>query len=207
MLRGRAAHAREPGLRLKSRGQPSRRSARRVDTIMRRLGAPMAGLEEPAVEKIAQDQQEDAFQVLIATMLSAQTKRCGDACRLDAAVRGRAYAAVDGPFAGEGNRAADLSGQLLSAQGGPRKGDLRADPVAVRRPGPRHDDVIAHAPGSRTQDRQSRADSGAPQCRQHLRRHPRAPHFEPSGLGGDADARRRPSRRSTGRCRGSGGRW
>ena len=32
------------------------------------------GLDEPAVEKIAKDQQEDAFQVLIATMLSAQTR-------------------------------------------------------------------------------------------------------------------------------------
>ena len=41
---------------------------------MRRLGRAVAGLEEPAVEKIAQDQKEDAFQVLIATMLSAQTR-------------------------------------------------------------------------------------------------------------------------------------
>lgn len=31
-------------------------------------------MEEPAVEKIAEDTQEDPFQVLIATMLSAQTK-------------------------------------------------------------------------------------------------------------------------------------
>ncbi len=41
---------------------------------MRRLARAIDGLEEPAVEKIAQDQQEDPFQVLIATMLSAQTK-------------------------------------------------------------------------------------------------------------------------------------
>ena len=41
---------------------------------MRRLAKAIAGLEEPAVEKIAKDQQEDPFQVLIATMLSAQTK-------------------------------------------------------------------------------------------------------------------------------------
>ena len=41
---------------------------------MRRLGRAVTGLEEPAVEKIAQDQKEDAFQVLIATMLSAQTR-------------------------------------------------------------------------------------------------------------------------------------
>lgn len=41
---------------------------------MRRLAKAIDGLEEPAVEKIAQEQQEDPFQVLIATMLSAQTK-------------------------------------------------------------------------------------------------------------------------------------
>jgi endonuclease-3 len=41
---------------------------------MRRLGKAIAGMSEPAVEKIAKDQKENAFQVLIATMLSAQTK-------------------------------------------------------------------------------------------------------------------------------------
>jgi endonuclease-3 len=41
---------------------------------MRRLGKAIDGLAEPAVEKIAKDQQEDPFQVLIATLLSAQTK-------------------------------------------------------------------------------------------------------------------------------------
>jgi endonuclease III len=41
---------------------------------MRRLAQAIEGLEEPAVEKIAKNQQEDPFQVLIATMLSAQTK-------------------------------------------------------------------------------------------------------------------------------------
>jgi endonuclease III len=46
----------------------------RVPAVMRRLAKAIDGLDEPAVEKIAQDQQEDPFQVLIATMLSAQTK-------------------------------------------------------------------------------------------------------------------------------------
>jgi endonuclease III len=41
---------------------------------LRRLAKAIDGFEEPAVEKIAKDQQEDPFQVLIATMLSAQTK-------------------------------------------------------------------------------------------------------------------------------------
>jgi len=46
----------------------------RVRAVMRRLARAIEGLDEPAVEKISQDQKEDPFQVLIATMLSAQTK-------------------------------------------------------------------------------------------------------------------------------------
>ncbi len=46
----------------------------RIPAVMRRLARAIDGLEEPAIEKIAQAQQDDAFQVLIATMLSAQTK-------------------------------------------------------------------------------------------------------------------------------------
>lgn len=41
---------------------------------MRRLAKAIDGLDEPAVEKIAQAQEEDPFQVLIATLLSAQTR-------------------------------------------------------------------------------------------------------------------------------------
>jgi endonuclease III len=41
---------------------------------MRRLARAIDGLDEPAVEKIADEQQDDPFQVLIATMLSAQTR-------------------------------------------------------------------------------------------------------------------------------------
>jgi endonuclease-3 len=46
----------------------------RVRAVMRRLARAIDSLEEPAIEKIAEDQAEDPFQVLIATMLSAQTK-------------------------------------------------------------------------------------------------------------------------------------
>jgi endonuclease-3 len=54
---------------------PQPRVARgRIARVMRRLATAINGLEEPAVEKIAEEQQEDAFQVLIATMLSAQTR-------------------------------------------------------------------------------------------------------------------------------------
>jgi len=46
----------------------------RVRAVMTRLGKAIEGLDEPAVEKIAEAQQDDPFQVLIATMLSAQTR-------------------------------------------------------------------------------------------------------------------------------------
>jgi endonuclease-3 len=42
--------------------------------ILRRLGRAVRGMDELAVEKISQSSREDPFRVLIATMLSAQTK-------------------------------------------------------------------------------------------------------------------------------------
>ncbi len=51
---------------------------------MRRLAKAIDGLDEPAVEKIADEQKEDPFHVLIATMLSAQTR---DAVTADASRR------------------------------------------------------------------------------------------------------------------------
>ena len=41
---------------------------------MRALGRAMTGLELPAVEKISEEQAEDPFQILIATILSARTQ-------------------------------------------------------------------------------------------------------------------------------------
>ncbi len=45
-----------------------------IDKLMPILGRAVARMEEPAVEKISEDSKHDAFQVLISTMLSAQTK-------------------------------------------------------------------------------------------------------------------------------------
>jgi endonuclease-3 len=42
--------------------------------VLRRLTMAIRGMAEPAVEKISDDTSEDPFQVLIATMLSAQTR-------------------------------------------------------------------------------------------------------------------------------------
>ena len=48
--------------------------SRSVERIMRALARAIAGLELPAVEKISKEQAEDAFQILIATALSARTQ-------------------------------------------------------------------------------------------------------------------------------------
>lgn len=47
---------------------------RNVEAIMRGLAHAITGLDLPIVEKIAEEQQDDAFQVLIATLLSARTQ-------------------------------------------------------------------------------------------------------------------------------------
>ena len=45
-----------------------------VDRVMRALAHQITGLELPAVEKISGEQQEEPFQILIATLLSARTQ-------------------------------------------------------------------------------------------------------------------------------------
>jgi endonuclease-3 len=50
------------------------RPAKHVEPVMRALARAIDGLELPAVEKISESQEEDPFQVLIATLLSARTK-------------------------------------------------------------------------------------------------------------------------------------
>ena len=45
-----------------------------VETVMRSLAQAITGLELPAVEKISEEQAEEPFQILIATLLSARTQ-------------------------------------------------------------------------------------------------------------------------------------
>ncbi len=49
-------------------------SSPHVVPVLKSIGRAIRSMAEPAVEKIAEDTQEDPFQVLIATLLSAQTK-------------------------------------------------------------------------------------------------------------------------------------
>jgi endonuclease-3 len=66
-------------------GQVKRVSpAGNVEAVMRALARAIDGLELPAVEKISNNQKEDPFQVLIATLLSARTQ---DATTLGASTR------------------------------------------------------------------------------------------------------------------------
>jgi endonuclease-3 len=45
-----------------------------VEHVMRTLARAIDGMELPAIEKISESQQEDPFQILIATLLSARTQ-------------------------------------------------------------------------------------------------------------------------------------
>jgi endonuclease-3 len=67
------------------------RGAAPVDPILKRIGAGIRTLGLPAIEKISEEQSGTAFQVLIATMLSAQTR---DAVTLEASTRLFAKAAT-----------------------------------------------------------------------------------------------------------------
>jgi endonuclease-3 len=61
-----------------------------VNSVMRALGRAIDTLDLPAVEKIAEESREDPFEVLIATMLSAQTRdpvTAGASARLFGAAR------------------------------------------------------------------------------------------------------------------------
>src|SRR5206468_132682 len=60
-----------------SRNQPRlmrKPSSRTVHAVMRALARAIDGLSLPAVEKISQESRDDPFEVLVATMLSAQTR-------------------------------------------------------------------------------------------------------------------------------------
>jgi endonuclease-3 len=52
----------------------NRRGAARIPDVLRRIRRAMRGMDELAVEKVSKESREDPFRVLIATMLSAQTK-------------------------------------------------------------------------------------------------------------------------------------
>src|SRR5438552_18560627 len=61
--------------RITGRKSPrARPSGKVVEKVMRSLARAITGLELPAVEKISEEQAEEPFQILIATLLSARTQ-------------------------------------------------------------------------------------------------------------------------------------
>ncbi len=61
-----------------------RPDAARVERVLRTIARAIDGMELPAIEKISDAQQDDPFQILIATLLSARTQ---DATTLAASTR------------------------------------------------------------------------------------------------------------------------
>ena len=163
---------------------------------MRRLAKAIDGLEEPAVEKIAKDQQEDPFQVLIATMLSAQTK---DAVTAAASERLFRVARTPKPMAKLPVRQIE---KLIYPVSFYRNKAVHVRQTCeqlltrYRRPRAVDDGRAPHAAGRRPQDREPGADPRARQPGEHLRRHARAPDRQSSRLGRRPARPKRPSRRS-----------
>ena len=81
---GRAHASREPGHGRRGRDRGAFCGCEGVEGVMRALARAIDGLELPAVEKISESRQDDPFQVLIATLLSARTQ---DATTLAASTR------------------------------------------------------------------------------------------------------------------------
>jgi endonuclease III len=74
-----------------------------VEHVMRSLAQAIAGLELPAVEKISEEQAEEPFQILIATILSARTQDATTHAASTRLFRPSQNAANDGGAAGQGD--------------------------------------------------------------------------------------------------------
>ena len=61
----------------------TRLNSRNIEWIMRGMARAITGLDLPVVEKIAEEAREDAFRVLIATILSARTQDATTAAASD----------------------------------------------------------------------------------------------------------------------------
>ena len=160
-----------------------------VDAIMKRIGNGIRALGMPAIEKISEEQSGTAFHVLIATMLSAQTR---DPVTLEASTRLFAKAPTPEvmaklseaqiekliyPVSFYRNKAAHVKAtcrKLLAEFGGVVPSTMERAPDAARR---------------RPQDRQPGTHRRAPPAGQHLRGHARPSHRQPLRLGAHADAR------------------
>ena len=154
-------------------------------------------MELPAIEKISESQQDDPFQILIATLLSARTQ---DATTHAASTRLFARARTprsDGQACRSGR-----SRQLIYPVSFYRNKAVHVKATAamlvdaVRRPVPSTLEELVTLPGVGRKTANLVMILAFKSRRAHLRGHARAPHLQPAGLGADEDCRRRPSRRS-----------
>jgi hypothetical protein len=156
--------------------------------VLKTLGRAIRGLEEPAVEKIAEESLEDPFQVLISTMLSAQTR---DPVTAEASARlfrvartPRTMAAL--PVSKIQKLIYPVSFYRVKARSVKETCRQLMERFGGRVPATMEE--LLTLPGVGTQDRESCSDPVAREPRQHLRGHTRAPDLEPAGLGADKNA-------------------
>ena len=174
---------------------------------MRSLARAIAGLELPAVEKISNEQAEDPFQILIATLLSARTQdatthaastrlfRVARTPRTMAKLPVEEIERLIYPVSFYRNKAEHVKAcceMLVDRFGGTGAAD---------------DGGAGDAAGRRPEDREPGADPRLQESAEHLRGHARAPHLEPARVGARRSCPRRRSRRSTARRTSGGGRY
>ena len=179
-------------------------TAQDVGAIMKRVGRAIRTMELPAIEKLQEDNAATAFQTLVSTMLSAQTR---DAVTHAASLR--LFARADTPetlaaLTDAHHRALIYPVSFYRNKAAAREGDRPRHRRAIRRTDAADDGGAADAARRRTEDGDARVDRRARERRPHLRRHPRAPHLEPASGGCGRRRPRKRNSRST-RWRRSGG--
>ena len=180
-----------------------------VSRVMRRLGPAIDRMEDPAIEriaKIADRQKSDAFQVLVATMLSAQTK---DAVTFAASTRLFARAVTPAALA----RLSVGTIERLIYPVSFYRNKARHVRAACRQlleqfegRVPTTMDALLTLPGVGRENGEPGPHRGPPQQYTHLRRHARAPYLPTVWAGSVRRRRSRPNRRSTRWRLGAGGR-
>mgnify|MGYP003694194035 CR=1 FL=1 len=144
--------------------------------------APSTVSELPAVEKISNSQKEDPFHVLIATLLSARTRTPRRLGRPPGCSQWRGR-----PAPWRSLRVKQIERLIYPVSFYRHKArhvtrHVPDDRRAIRRTCAGDDGGVADAAGRRAKDGQPRVDPGLRKRAQHLRRHPRSPDFEPSGM-------------------------
>ena len=184
-------------------GQPS---ARNVEAVMRALARAIDGLELPAVEKISESQEEDPFQVLIATLLSARTQ---DATTLAASTRLFKVARTPRTMAKLTVKQIERLIYPVSFYRHKARHVKATCRLLVERFGgrvPATMEELLTLPGVGRKTANLVLILAFKSQQQHLRRHARPSHLESPGMGADARRPKRPSRRCTGRPPSAGGR-